>query len=248
MTKKKLDLTENERLDDLQCAGLRIVQNPQLYSFTSDSVVLANFLKIKRGEEAVEIGSGSGVISILATKKTNAKYITGFELQKELFEMSEKSLQINSIPNVKFINDDVRNYKKYIAPGSADVVFSNPPYKREGSASKNENLSKAIARHEKSLPLTDLVKVASGILKFGGRAYFVYDADRSCEMIAELVKWGLEPKRMFFTENGKGQVVLFVVEAVKGGKAGVKVLPNLRTNDIDGKYIDDIKKGVWAKQ
>ena len=247
MTKKKLDLSASERLDDLQCEGLRIVQNPQLYSFTSDSVVLANFIKIKKGEVAVEIGSGSGVISILATKKTNAKFITGFELQKELFKMSEKSLQINGIENVKFINDDVRNYKKHITPGSADVVFSNPPYKREGSASKNENPSKAIARHEKSLPLKDLVKTASGILKFGGRAYFVYDADRSCEMIAELIKSNLEPKRMFFTENGKGQVVLFVVEAVKGGKPGVKALPNLRTNDADGKYIDAIKNGVWGK-
>ncbi len=247
MTKKKLNLSENERLDDLQCEGLRIVQNPQLYSFTSDSVVLANFIKIKRGEQAVEIGSGSGVISILATKKTNAKFITGFELQKELFDMSEKSLQINGIQNVKFINDDVRNFKKYIAAGSADVVFSNPPYKKEGAASKNENPSKAIARHEKSLPLTDLVKVTSRILKFGGRAYFVYDADRSCEMIAELIKASLQPKSMFFTENGKAQVVLFVVEAVKGGKPGVKVLPNLRTNDADGKYIEEIKTGVWSK-
>ena len=247
MTKAKLSLNENERLDDLQFEGLKIVQNKNLYSFTSDSVVLANFLKIKRGENAVEIGSGSGVISILATKKTNAKSIIGFEVQRELFEMANKSLILNDISNVRFVNDDVRSYKKYIQPGSVDVVFSNPPYKRDGSAQDNKNISKTIARHEKYLPLDDLIKCASGMLKFGGRAYFVYDADRCAEMIFELKCAKLQPKRMFFTENGKGKVILFVVEAVKGAKDGVTVLPNLITNDKDGTYLENIKKVVWEK-
>ena len=243
--KTKLNLNKNERLDDLQFEGLKIVQNKNLYAFTSDSVVLANFLKIKKGESAVEIGSGSGVISILATKKTNAKSIIGFEIQPELFEMANKSLILNDISNVQFINDDVRNYKKYIQSGSVDVVFSNPPYKRDGSAQDNKNISKTMARHEKYLPLHDLVECASGMLKFGGRAYFVYDADRCAEMIFELKSAKLQPKRMFFTQNGKGKVILFVVEAVKGGKDGVTVLPNLITNDNDGTYLEDIKKGVW---
>lgn len=246
MTKAKLSLNENERLDDLQFEGLKIVQNKNLYSFTSDSVVLANFLKIKRNENAVEIGCGSGVISILATKKTNVKNIIGFEIQQQLFEMANKSLDLNQIKNVNFVNDDVRNFNKYIEKGSIDVVFSNPPYKRQGSAQDNQNLSKAIARHEKYLPLHDLVKVASEMLKFGGRAYFVYDADRSAEMIFELKNAKLQPKRMFFTENGRGKVILFVVEAVKGGKEGVKVLPNLITNDKNGDYIEKIKQGVWG--
>lgn len=240
-----LNLKESERLDDLQFDGLKIVQDKNLYAFTSDSVVLANFLKIKTGERAVEIGSGSGVISILATKKTNVKEIVAFELQQPLYEMSLKSLEINHIDNVRVINDDVRNFKKYLACGSADVVFSNPPYKKEGAAAKNENESKAVARHEKSLPLQDLAKVAADMLKFGGRAYFVYDADRSAEMIYHLICNSLQPKRMFFTENGRKKPILFVVEAVKGGKSGVKVLPNIVTNDKDGNYIQEIKDGIW---
>lgn len=241
----KLNLKKSERLDDLQFEGLKIVQDENLYAFTSDSVVLANFLKIKKGERAVEIGSGSGVISILATKKTNVKEIIAFELQQSLYEMSLKSLAINKIDNIKIINDDARNFKKYIAHGSADVVFSNPPYKKEGAAVKNENESKAIARHEKSLPLCDLAKVASDMLRFGGRAYFVYDADRSAEMIYYLICNNLQPKCMFFTENGRKKPILFVVEAVKGGKSGVKVLPNIVTNDKDGNYIQEIKDGIW---
>lgn len=237
----KLSLKSSERIDDLQFEGLKIIQDKNLYAFTSDSVVLANFLKIKKGEFAVEIGSGSGVVSILATKKTNAKNIVGFEIQENLFNLAKKSLILNGILNVEFVNDDVKNFKKYVKQESADVVFSNPPYKKNGSAVPNENPSKALARHEKFLPLTDLCQVTSKILKFGGRAYFVYDADRCCEMIAELKKCNLEPKRMFFTENGKGKIVLFVVEAVKGASPGVKIYPNLVTNDKNGDYLQEIK-------
>ncbi len=242
---QKLNLKKNERLDDLQFKGLKIFQNKDLYSFTSDSVVLANFLKIKKGEKAVEIGSGSGVISILASRKTNADFIFGFEIQKKLFDLSIKSLALNDISNVKFINDDIRNFKKYFKEETFDVVFSNPPYKKQGSSIVNSNDSKAIARHETFLPLKDLVMVANKLLKFGGRAYFIYDADRSAEMIYELKNMKLEPKRMFYTTNGKGQVVLFVVEAVKGGKCGVKVYENLQTNDLNGNYISDIKNRYY---
>lgn len=242
-----LNLKKSERLDDLQFEGLKIVQDENLYAFTSDSVVLANFLKIKKDETAVEIGSGSGIISILATKKTNVRDIVAFEVQKPLYEMSLKSLAFNKIDNVKIINDDVRNFKKYLLCGSVDVVFSNPPYKKEGTATVNENESKAVARHEKSLPLCDLAKVTSDMLKFGGRAYFVYDADRSAEMIYYLICNNLQPKRMFFTENGRKKPILFVVEAVKGGKSGVKVLPNIVTNDKDGNYIKEIKDGIWSE-
>jgi len=83
------------------------------------------------------------------------------------------------------------------------------------------------------------------MLKFGGRFYVVYDADRSCELISELMKNKLEPKRMFFTENGKGKTILVVIEAVKGGKHGVLVYPNLVTNDKSGEYLQKVKDGVW---
>ena len=137
----KLSLKKSERLDDLQFEGLKLVQDKDLYAFTSDSVVLANFLKIKRGETAVEIGVGSGVISILATKKTNAKSIVGFEIQKPLFTLAQKNLQINNISNITFINDDVKNFSKYLAKESVDVVFSNPPYKNSTFFNENESVT-----------------------------------------------------------------------------------------------------------
>lgn len=236
-----IELSENERIEDLQCEGLKIIQNKNLYTFTSDSVVLANFVKLKRSEVAVEIGSGCGIISILLSKKQKNKHIYAFELQKELFEMSLKSIQLNNIENITVYNDRVQNHINYIENGSVDVVFTNPPYKREGSAELNKNSSKAIARHESNLHLKDLVKSAADMLKFGGRFYAVYDADRCCELVFELMLNKIEPKRMFFTQNGRGKNILFVVEGVKGGKHGVSVLPSLITNDRDGKYIHDIQ-------
>ena len=241
-----IDLNSDERLEDLQFEGLKIIQNKNLYTFTSDSVVLANFLKIKPKEIAVEIGGGSGVISILATKKTKAKKIISFELQQKMFELFQRNIILNDLSEkIEVINDKIQNHKKYVENGSIDVVFSNPPYKREGSCLVNENESKMIARHEKFLPLDELCKAASCMLKFGGRFYVTYDADRSCELISELMKNSLEPKRMFFTENGKGKTILVVIEAVKNGKHGVLVMPNLVTNDKNGDYIRKIKDGVW---
>ena len=243
---ENVQLEENERLEDLQFEGLKIIQNSELYAFTSDSVVLANFLKIKPSESAVEIGSGSGVISILATKKTKAKKIIAFELQEQMFNLLEKNIKLNNLSEkIQIINDKIQNYRKYIEFGSVDVVFSNPPYKKEGACLYNQNESKMIARHEKYLPIEELCKCVGDMLKFGGRFYCVYDADRSCELIFELMKNKLEPKRMFFTENGKGKTILVVIEAVKGGKHSVQVLPNLVTNDKSGEYIQKIKDGVW---
>lgn len=239
-------LDKDERIEDLQFEGLKIIQNKGLYSFTSDSVILANFLKIKTKETALEIGAGSGVISILATKKTKAKKIFAFELQERMFDLLQKNIKLNKLEEkIEAFNENILNFRKHIEFGSIDVVFSNPPYKREGSCELNENESKRIARHEKYLPLKDLCRCTSDILKFGGRFYVVYDADRSCELINELMKNNLEPKRMFFTENGKGKTILVVIEAVKGGKHSVTVLPNLITNDRSGEYLQKVKDGVW---
>ena len=232
-----MQLQKNERIEDLQCNGLQIIQNKSLYTFTSDSVVLANFISTKKNDKCVEIGSGSGVISLLLSQKTQFEQITAFEIQKEMFDLLERNIELNNLKDkIKPVNDDIKNYKKYISQGSVDVVFSNPPYMKEDTL--NSNVVKAIARHEKYLPIDELCTCAFQMLKAGGRIFIVYGAKRTTDLLVSLSKHKLEPKKMFFTENGKGQVVLCVVEAVKLGKSGVEVLPNLVTNDQDGKYIE----------
>ena len=126
-----------------------------------------------------------------------------------------------------------------------DVVFSNPPYMT--SDFKSVNSIRNNARHDHNLPIDDLCKTAFNLLKFGGKFYVVYSATRACELIHMLVESNLEPKRMFFTENGKGKIILVIIEAVKGGKHGVNVLPNLITNDKTGEYIKTLQTKYFIK-
>ena len=237
----QIKLEEGEKIEDLQCKGLKLIQNKDLYSFTSDSVVLANFITTKKKDSCVEIGGGSGVISILLSAKSQFKKSYIFEIQSKMFELLQKNIQLNELDEkLTAICDDVGNYKKYIGMGEIDVVYSNPPYMKT-NISRNPNQVRDIARHDETLDIEKLCKCASEMLRFGGKFYLVYTAERSAELICTLQKHNLMPKQMFFTENGKGRVVLVVIEAVKGGKWGVKVLPQLQTNDNDGKYIEKLQ-------
>ncbi len=228
---------EGERIEDLQCNGLKIIQNKNFYTFTSDSVILANFIKLKPKDICAEIGTGCGVISILMTAKNKFKKITAFELQPEMAELAKKNVLLNKIEDkIEIICENAVNFAKYFNKNSFDCVFSNPPYML--SNGKNENSIRNIARHDCMLSVEELCKTAKDMLKNGGRFYLVYTATRSCELIYTLTKHSLFVKRMFFTQNGRGDVKLMVIEAIKGGRHGVKVLPELVTNDKDGNYID----------
>ena len=223
----------------MQCKGLKIIQNKNYYTFTSDSVILANFIRLKSEETCAEIGTGSGVISILMSAKNKFKKIYAFELQKEMAELARKNIKLNHLEDkIEVVNDDVLNFNDKFQKNSFDCVFSNPPYML--SNGKNENTVRNIARHDFCLSAEKLCMVASQMLKEGGRLYLVYAASRSCELIYNLTKNSLEVKRMFFTQNGRGDVKLILIEAVKGGRHGVKFLPELVTNDIDGSYIEKL--------
>ena len=235
-----MTLSQEERIEDLQCQGLKIIQNKNLYCFTSDSVVLANYVKTNKTDNVVEIGAGSGVISILVQAKNVLKKITAFEIQPAMAELCQKNLELNNLQNkIDLICDKVQHFEKYLPAASVDVVFSNPPYFKQTSFKQSE--TKKISKEEIFLPLKDLVETASKMLRSGGEFYCCYGAERSVEILTECQKQNLAIKEMFYTENGKGEVKLVVFRAVKDGKSGVKVLPNLVTNEDDGTYLEKLK-------
>lgn len=161
-------------------------------------------------------------------------------------DLQKKNVLLNKLEDkVSIICDDVRNFNQYFQREYFDVVFSNPPYML--NSGHNKNTVRSSARHDQTLPIEDLCKTAFSLLKFGGKFYVVYSAARSCELIHTLIENNLEPKRMFFTENGKGKVILVIIEAVKGGKHGVEVLPSLVTNDKSGEYIKTLQTKYFAK-
>ena len=239
-------LGDDEKIEDLQFQNLKIIQNKKLYNFTSDSVVLANFVKTRKSDVAVEIGAGCGVISILVQAKNPLEHVFAFELQNEMVALCEKNIALNRLENkITLFHDRVQNFEDYIKKSSADVVFSNPPYFKSTNFEQDE--VKRIAKEESFLPLKDLVFCAAKMLKSGGAFYCCYNADRSIDLICECRKNKLEVKEMFFTENGQGKVKIVVIKAVKDGKSGVKVFKNLITNNQNGDYLEELKTKYLKK-
>ena len=229
----------DERIEDLQCQGLKIIQNKKLYTFTSDSVVLANYAKTKAKDIVVEIGAGSGVISILLQAKNKLNKIYAFEIQPQMQDLCEKNIKLNNLQDkIVLIRDDVNNFKQHIAPASVDTIVSNPPYFKKTDFKQDK--VKQIAKEEVCLTAEQLVSVAGKMLKDGGAFWCCFPAERSCELISLCQNNALAVKEMFFTENGKGEVKLFVCKAVKNGKFGTKVLPNLITNETNGNYLEKL--------
>ncbi len=231
------------RLDDLNLDGLEIYQYVDGYNFTSDSVLLANFVKTKKTDICLEIGAGGGVISILVNYKNKPNKIYAFEIQQKYCDLAKININHNNMQNnIEVINDAIQNYKKY-GIEAVDVVFCNPPYFKKDIFMKNNNEEIAICKYENCLPLGELINCSSKLLKYGGKFFIVYPAERVCELISELTYNKLEPKKMFFvqpTEHKNANTVL--VECVKNGKKGVRVLPTLITNNLDGEYVQTIQK------
>ena len=277
-------LKYGEEVEDLQLDGLKIIQNRSLYRFTSDAVILANFVQAKPKDFTIDLCTGSGIIAILTAYKNRLKNVLGIEIQKELVDMACRSVKFNRLENeIKIINCDIKNIRiqndresnfsfKFISESitqknesnlflkrEADVIICNPPYKKlqdqqkvietlKSNANNFENLnqqkvdSKTLARHEVAIKMEEIIKIVCSLLKFGGKFYVVYDSERTAELIFKLKQYGLEPKKILFTQsNYNSNAILVLVEAVKGGKEGVKVLPTLITNDKDGKYLEKIK-------
>ena len=223
-------LNENERLDDLQYNGLYIIQNKKNYCFSSDAVLLCNFVKAQKSDTIVDLCSGSGVVGILAQAKTNAKQLYMIELQKELAEMCNRSITYNNLQNkAKVFCCDILEAQKTLFEEAGkkifDVVCVNPPYYLPTQKKLSGKESVDIAKFELRLNLNSICKVASDLLKFGGKFYMINDSERIAEIIETLQKHNLQPKVLEFVfpkPNTKSNVVL--IEAVKSGKPGTKVI------------------------
>ena len=216
-----------EVIEPLLIGNYRIVQDPALYRFTSDAVLLARFLRAKRGEAVADFCAGSGVVGLhFYAENTGVKSVTLFEMQKSLAEMSKRTVALNGLEEV-FTVENMRLQDipaQYIEKFS--LILCNPPYERGGF--ENADKSKAACRKELYLSLSELCLAAKRCLKFGGRFALVHRADRVAEVLYTLHENGLEPKIMQFVAGKEGiNPYCVLVSAVKGGKAGVEVLPTL---------------------
>ncbi len=240
----KMELRENERIDDLQYKGLKIIQNTKTFCFGIDAVLLANFAsEMKRKDVVVDLCTGNGVIAILVAGKTSAKKIIGVEIQKEVAEMATRSINLNDLQDrVEIINEDLNNLKDKIGAGSVDTVTVNPPYKRKGSGIINDENALTIARHEIYCTLEDVIKEASRILKTNGSFYMVHRPERLVDIFCLMRENKIEPKRIRFVHPSQEKPAnLVLIEGTKDGKSFLKFENSLYVYK-DGKYTQDIYK------
>lgn len=239
-----IELAKDERLDDLQYKNLKLIQNKKQYCFSTDAVLLANFVKAKQKDVLVDLCTGSGVVVILAVAKNNLQKAYGIEFQKNMYDLSEKNAKINDFTHkIQFFNAKIQNFSEFLEKNTIDVVTANPPYEKvEGHfISSDEHMN--ACKYETHLTLNELIKVASDLLKFGGKFYFVHKSTRLAEIITTLKQYKLEPKVLQFVQPKKhinSNVVL--IEAVKEGKTGLIIKPTLIINNDDGTYTEEFKK------
>lgn len=193
------DLMENERLDDLQRNGLKIIQKTDGFCFGMDAVLLSGFASVKPGERALDLGTGTGIIPLLLSAKTKGDHFTGLEIQTEIMKMAQRSVALNGLEKkIDIIQGDIKEASRIFGAASFDVVTSNPPYMNDAHGLKNPGDVKAISRHEVLCTLEDVVREGTKALKPGGRFYMVHRPHRLAEIITVMRQYKLEPKRMKF--------------------------------------------------
>lgn len=209
-------LKNEERLDDLG-NGLAIIQHPDKYCFTSDAVALANSVKASAGDTVIDLGTGSGIIAILIAAQTKAGKVIGIELQPDMADMARRSVAYNSLQaRVEIENLKIQDAAKYFGNESADVVVTNPPYRKAGSGETSTNPAIALSRSEAAVTLAEIVDSAGKLLRYGGKFYMVHQSERLAEIFYLMKEKKIEPKILRFLNP---QTI--IVEGIKGGKEGM---------------------------
>ena len=229
----------------LNFKDMSIVQNTDWFNFSLDSVLLSNFVSInKNTNKIIDFCTGNAPIPLILSTKTNANII-GVELQKEVYELAKKSVEINNLQDrIEILNMNVKDlYNKYDTD-TFDVITCNPPFFKVNDNSKfNKNDIKTVARHEIEINLDNIFSIAKKLLKNNGVISIVHRPDRLVEILEIMKKNNIEPKKIQFVYpklNSECNIVL--VEGSKNGNSGLKILPPLYVHDENGKYLDEIEE------
>ena len=235
-----------ERINDLVgYKNLKIVQNNDWFKFSLESVLLPCFVIInKNTNNILDLCTGNAPIPLVLSTKTKAK-IYGVEIQKDVYDLAKKSVDINNLSKqIEIINDDVKNISNKFESDTFDIITCNPPYFKDVDTSKkNDDIHKIIARHEVNLTMDDISKVVRKLLKNDGKFYLVHRTERFLELTNLLMSYNIMPKRVrFIYPKEDSESNLFMLEAVKNGKVGLKLESPLYVHNDDGSYKDEILK------
>ena len=256
-----------ERIDEIGFGTLKLIQEPEEFCYGVDAVLLADFAARQKGffdvnfdgkpvvsrrdsmkdAAIVDLGSGTGIVPLILSHKTNCKKIYGVEVQKNSFDRAVRTSTMNGLQDrVEFFHSDVKEFWKKegsFLRGYVDIVTSNPPYTAGKGGLTNSNSAKAIARHETTADLDDFVRCASELLKPKGSLFMVHRPSRLVDLCVAGRACGLEPKEMCLVSPKEGRIPnILLVHMIKGAGRELKILKPLAVYDRDGSYTDKLRK------
>ncbi|HLS06399.1 MAG TPA: tRNA1(Val) (adenine(37)-N6)-methyltransferase [Bacillota bacterium] len=242
-------LKEDERIDyATKDQTIKIIQSETVFSFSLDAVLLANFtyVPIKRGN-ILDLGTGNGIIPLLLSRKTSAK-ITGIEIQQRLADMAKRSMMLNHLTEqIDIIQHDLTQLQSLLPQSHFDVITCNPPYfATPASTEHNKNDYLTIARHEVCCTLEDVIQACKRYVRPGGKVSFVHRPERLIDLLTLFRNYRLEPKRLRFIYPKIGKNAnMVLLEGVRDGKAGLKLLPPLYIYQADDTYTDEARAIIY---
>ena len=221
---RDLLLKTDESLDEFMGGRLRLIQSKKGYRFSIDAVLLSQFVTVKPGDTVVDLGTGCGIIGLVLLLTRTVGSVLGLEIQPYLADLAVRNAVLNGFQNrMRVIVGDIRHPP--LAPGKADLVVCNPPYRTSLSGRINPDSEKAIARHEIMVSLGEIIRAGSVILRPKGRLAIIYPAVRLVDSLSEMRSIGLEPKRMrVIYPQMDAEAKLVLIEASLKGRGGLKLL------------------------
>lgn len=236
------NLKPGERLDDLQIKGYEIIQHPGRFCFGMDAVLLSSFAKVKKGERALDLGTGTGILPILLEAKNEGSYYAGLEIQEESARMAQRSVEHNHLQGkIDIITGDIKEAGALFGRDSFDVITTNPPYMIGSHGLKNENEALYIARHEALCTLDDILRESAKVLKPKGRFYMVHRPFRLPEILAKMSAHRIEPKRMRLVHPYiEKEPNMVLIEGLRDGKPRMQIEPPLIVYEKSGEYTEEL--------
>lgn len=237
-----IEILENERVDDLQYKGLRLLQKKGGFCFGVDAVLLSHFTRIPKNSSVIDLGTGTGIVAVLIAAKQEPRSVVGLEIQPQMAEMAARSVRLNCLDGkISIVHGDIRDAVKMFGASVFDVVVSNPPYMEKGGGLLNAADIKAISRHEILCTLEDVVSTAAKLLRPGGKLFMVHRPQRLADVICHMRNHNIEPKqlRLVYPSLGK-KPNLLLISGARNGNAELRVLEPLYIYDDKGSYSKEI--------
>ena len=242
LMKTDVIINDNERIDDLQIRGLKIIQNPDLFCFGIDAVLLSFYAGAEKGTKVIDLCCGNGAIPILMSAKTEADSFVGLEIQEQSADLAKRSVELNGLSDrIQIVCGDLKDAVEMFGGSSFDVVTVNPPYMDENHGIINSASPKAIARHELLCSLEDVVKTSAGLLRPQGSFFMVHRPHRLTDIFVLMRRFGIEPKKIRTVHPyADKEPNMVLIEGNRGGRPGLRIDAPLVVYKDKNIYTDEI--------